>query len=451
MATSLRTSLETYLNKQVPAAPLAMIRVLFGLLMVISAVRFLLLGWVQEQFVRPIMHFPYPGFEWVVTLGSPGMYILFVVLILASAMVMVGLYYRIASVVVFLCFTYIELIDVTYYLNHYYFVSVCAFLFCILPANRYFSMDTMRKPELYSATVPAICVDIFKLQIGIVYSFAGIAKIQSDWLLKALPLKIWLPAHTDVPIIGWLFSLEYVPILFSWFGMLFDCTIVYFLLFKPTRVYAYITVVVFHTLTGVLFQIGVFPVVMILFTTVFFNASIHEKAIVVLRTLFRNKETVRIEPKGIAGALHPVVTTVLMVFVVVQLLVPLRYLLYTGNLLWREEGYRYSWRVMLVEKAGTATFTVIDRKTGSSGVVVNSEFLNAHQEKQMSFQPDMVLRFAHWLHDYYQGRGVADPIVYADVWVTMNGRPSKQLINPKVDLSRERFGFHQYTWITDAY
>ena len=137
----------------------------------------------------------------------------------------------------------------------------------------------------------------------------------------------------------------------------------------------------------------------------------------------------------------------LVAFFALQLLIPWRYLLYPGKLLWTEEGFRFGWRVMLVEKAGTATFTVTDRATGRSGMVDNAQFLNRHQEKQMSFQPDMILQYAHVLHDHYQQQGVADPIVTADVWVTMNGAPSRQLVDPTVDLSREHLGFHGNTWV----
>ncbi|MDV7400521.1 HTTM domain-containing protein, partial [Arthrospira platensis SPKY1] len=92
-----------------------------------------------------------------------------------------------------------------------------------------------------------------------------------------------------------------------------------------------------------------------------------------------------------------------------QLLFPWRYVLYPGNLFWTEEGYRFSWRVMLMEKAGTATFYVKDTRSGREGVVDNREFLNPHQEKQMAMQPDMILQFAHFLGRHYEEKGVYKP------------------------------------------
>jgi hypothetical protein len=116
-------------------------------------------------------------------------------------------------------------------------------------------------------------------------------------------------------------------------------------------------------------------------------------------------------------------------------------------LLWDEEGYRFGWRVMLMEKAGTALFKVTDRTTGRGGYVDNREFLNAHQEKQMAMQPDMVLQYAHMLHDHYAQQGVHDPIVNAEVWVTLNGAPSRLLVDTTVDLSREHLSLRRNDWV----
>jgi hypothetical protein len=135
------------------------------------------------------------------------------------------------------------------------------------------------------------------------------------------------------------------------------------------------------------------------------------------------------------------------IYVTFQLLFPLRYALYPGNHQWTEQGYRFGWRVMLTEKSGNAQFVITDRKSGKMGYVNNTEWLSAHQEKQMSFQPDMILAFAHFLHDEYQKQGIYDPIVTVDCWVTMNGRPSARLIDPKVDLSRINDDFSHKTWI----
>lgn len=399
--------------------------------MTISCVRFIALGWVDEQYIRPTMHFPYLGFEWVTVLGAQQMYILFGVMTVAAIGIMLGAWYRISAVVFFLCFTYIELIDKTYYLNHYYFVSLAAFLFCLVPAHRRFSFDVWRRPELRVDSIPQWTLDVFKFQIGLVYFYAGIAKITSSWLIDAMPLRIWLPAQSDLPVIGPLMTLWWLPWAFAWIGMIYDVSVPFLLSWKRTRLIAYLAVIVFHVVTGMMFQIGVFPLVMIAMTLVFFSDRFPAE---------QRSEVVQRKTSAVAA-------WALATFFVVQILVPWRYLLYPGELLWTEEGYRFSWRVMLMEKAGTAAFVVEDRATGRRGYVDNSAFLNAHQEKQMSMQPDMILQYAHKLHDHYEALGMKDPRVTAEVWVTLNGAPSALLIDPDRDLSREELGFHSYDWI----
>ncbi len=107
---------------------------------------------------------------------------------------------------------------------------------------------------------------------------------------------------------------------------------------------------------------------------------------------------------------------------------PLRHLAYPGDLLWTEEGFRFSWRVMLVDKSGTAFFTVLDKSANKSWKVFPSDYLTPQQEKQMAYQPDMIL-FARFLEDEFAAQGreqrQGDVAVYAESYVSMNGRGSR--------------------------
>ena len=420
----------------------------FGLAMLFSTLRYIWMGWVDTQLVDPILHFSYFGFDWIEPLPRAGMYLVFGSMALACVGIIFGWYYRISTVVFFLCFSYVELIDITYYLNHYYFVSIVSFLMIWVPANRHFSVDVLLNPKLHQKTVSRWCIDIFKLQIAIVYVYAGLAKLNYDWLFRALPLSIWLPAKTSVPIIGGIFKFKTTAYLFSWMGMLFDTFIVFGLLIKQTRWLSFAAVVVFHTLTGILFQIGVFPIVMILGVTIFFSAEAHERFLEFLKEVLQSPT---INPESSSQnniqPTHRLVFPFLIIFFLFQLVFPWRYLLYPGNLFWTEEGYRFSWRVMLMEKAGTATFYVKDGENGREGSVINHQFLNAHQEKQMAMQPDLILQYANYLKEHYAEEGMKDPKVRAEVWVTLNARPAKLLIDPKVDLTTKTDTWASKDWI----
>ena len=141
------------------------------------------------------------------------------------------------------------------------------------------------------------------------------------------------------------------------------------------------------------------------------------------------------------------VLPVIVLFFVVQLVMPFRYMLYPGELFWTEEGYRFSWRVMLMEKAGITTFTIKDAESGTSFVVNNTDFLTSFQEKQMSFQPDFILEYAHYLGDHFTAQGHKNVQVFAESYVALNGRVSQPYIDASIDLYQQKESFKHKDWI----
>ena len=65
----------------------------------------------------------------------------------------------------------------------------------------------------------------------------------------------------------------------------------------------------------------------------------------------------------------------------------------------------------------------------------------------MSFQPDMILEFAHYVAAGYHKKGWKEPAVYVESYVTLNGRPSQLFIDPKVNLATQRESFRPKKWI----
>ncbi len=458
------------ISQPVSIYPLVTLRILFGLLIMFSTARFVALGWIEDHYVNPIFHFKYYGFEWVAPLNLEGLYAVHFLLFAAALAFMLGYRYRLSAMVLFLTFTYTELIDLTYYLNHYYFVSLVSMLFIFLPAHRAMSLDVSSSRVRFCQQVSAWTINCLKLMVAIVYLYAGLAKMNETWLLEALPLKIWLPAHDTLPLIGSWLTIPATAYVFSWLGMLFDTTIVFFLIHRPTRIAAFLAVVAFHTFTGLLFQIGVFPLVMIAMVLVFFSEDWHRGILTSVASLF-NKKYVSYYSSIISNqssnnklseetdsdtlayqtgkTREKVLLGFLSVFFLFQLLFPWRYLLYDSNVFWSEEGYRFSWRVMLMEKAGSATFFVRDGQTGREGVVINSDFLNAHQEKQMAMQPDMILQYAHFLGEHFQKKGVRNPEVRAEVYVTLNGKPSRLFVDNQLNLLTLEENWVKRSWIVE--
>ena len=283
----------------------------------------------------------------------------------------------------------------------------------------------------------------------IVYLYAGIAKLNSEWLLEAMPLKIWLPPKNDIPILGFFFRYEWVIYIFSWVGTIFDLSIPFLLWFRKTRLFAFGLVVLFHLLTAVLFPIGMFPYIMIISTLIFFSSEFHKKILAFIGKYLKiqSKKPWDQNDNMQFDFTHKLRVIGFIVFFIIQLIIPFRYMFYPQNLYWSEEGYRFSWRVMLMEKAGYVQFKVVDNNDNSWFIVDNQIFLTAFQEKQMSTQPDFILEYAHFLVQQYSDNGKKDLSVYADSFVALNGRKSVQFIDPSVDLIKETESFKHKKWI----
>jgi len=446
----MHTNYHTYITKQTSAAPLAVFRVLFGFMMLASIIRFWSFGWIETLYLEPIFSFSYYGFHW---LPNPGQftYLLFIICGVSAFSVAIGYRYRLAIVLFFLSFTYIELLDKTTYLNHYYFISCLSFLLIFLPANCYYSIDALLYKKIRANIIPAWNINSIKLLLCIVYFFAGLAKLNSDWLLNAMPLQIWLPSKYDIPFLGDLLQQSWIHYAFSWGGAFYDLAIPFLLLWKPSRSIAFVLVVIFHVLTRILFPIGMFPYIMIVSALIFFDATFHERILSFFSWLLKKIRLYRaVKANDLQkGKTTKIASYVVALFIVVQLLLPWRYVLYPKELFWTEEGYRFSWRVMLMEKAGYAQFIVKNTKTGSQFAVNNSDFLTPFQEKQMSTQPDFILEYAHYLGAHFKSQGHQNIAVHVESYVALNGRLSQPFINPEVNLLDLEDTFTHKDWILE--
>ena len=135
-------------------------------------------------------------------------------------------------------------------------------------------------------------------------------------------------------------------------------------------------------------------------------------------------------------------------FIAIQLVLPLRHIIYPGNLLWHEQGYRFGWRVMLVEKSGQAVFTVYNHQGVLLGEVDNQAYLSPYQEKQMAIQPDLILQYAHFLKDTLASQyQLGDLQIKCNSQVALNGRSAQALIDDSVDLTQEEEGWSNKSWV----
>ncbi len=422
------------LFSRVDIASIVFFRIAFGLILLWEAYRYISYGWVERLFIRPTFYFNYYGFGWISPWAGDGMHYHFIALGILSFFVMIGFFYRISATLLFLGYSYVFLLDQSNYLNHIYLVCIIAFLMIFIPAHRYFSVDAALNPKIRSETAPAWALWLLRFQIGVPYFFGGIAKLNPDWL-SAKPFDQWLSVGSEVPNVGHIFTNPWLHYFFSYSGLLFDLFIVPLLLWKRTRVFAFLFAVLFHLTNSVIFSIGIFPWFMMLATTIYFEPDFPRR-ILEQRTLDITHEKTfdyDFRKKILVGCLG--------VFVAFQILMPLRHFLYPGVVHWTEEGHNYSWHMKLRDKDGEARFLIVDKKTGAKQWVDPEFSLSSKQYRKMSTRPDMILSYAHHLA---KDRDVE---VYADVKSTLNGREAQRLIDPNVNLAEIEHSVMPADWI----
>ena len=219
-----RTRLHDAAVRPVSSASTTAFRVAFGILVVYSTVRFVARGWVEAFYLSPEHHLTFADFAWVRPLPGPLMYAHMGLLVALGVAITVGYRTRLAAGLFAVGFVYVELIDAGLYLNHYWFVTLAAVTLAIVPPP-------------CEGRVPAVTVWALRGQVAVVYVFAGIAKVNPDWLLEAQPMRLWLAARTDRPIVGTWLDEPFVAFACSWAGALFDLTIVGWLLWRRSRPY----------------------------------------------------------------------------------------------------------------------------------------------------------------------------------------------------------------------
>jgi vitamin K-dependent gamma-carboxylase len=456
------------LNRPCDPAGLGAFRVAFGALALFSVVRFWSYGWIDELYIRPSFHFTYQGFGWVEPWPAPLMYAHFVLMGLAALGLCIGVASRASALLFCLTFTYAELIEKASYLNHYYFVSLAALLLAIMPCGAAGSVDALlrRRRGMPPLVVRSWCYALLRTQLALLYFFAGLAKLNPDWLLSAQPLGSWLTLHADTPLVGRWLAMPAAAYVASYASAAFDLSIPLWLSLERTRPYAYAIVIVFHVVVWLLFPIGVFSWVMIVSTTIFFDPGWPRRLTSRLRSRLPGAGARQAAlsgtqghapapstgvtppaPSDRAGRLGSAGLAAVAVYLMIQIAVPLRYLLYPGNVNWHEQGFRFAWRVMLVEKAGQVEFTVLTGADDRRFVVYPREQLTPLQYKMMSTQPDMIQQFARHLRNGFRAQGYDRVRVYADAWAAMNGHPRQRLIDPRVDLASAPWSLAPSPWI----
>ena len=240
---------------------------MFGVIMLVECWRFWSKGWIERYYIEPDFFFKYYGFEWVEPWPGDGMYWHFAALAVLSALIMFGVLYRVATALFFFAFTYVFLLDQARYLNHFYLVILISVALMVIPA-----------PQLRAPT-PAWSTWLFRLQFEVMYIYAGIVKLNADWL-RLEPMGMWLARRDDFFLLGeYFFQQDWVVVLASYGAIVLHIVGAPLLLVKATRGWVMMIYFAFHLMNHFLFNIGIFPWVAMAGTLLFLEPDWPRRAV----------------------------------------------------------------------------------------------------------------------------------------------------------------------------
>ncbi len=483
------------LFEPVAAHSLAFFRIAFGALLLWEIGRFFESGWIDTDYVAPRFHFKYFGFGWVEALPQPWLSALVGGLGVLCGLIVLGWWTRVAAGLFFVGFGYLFTLEAARYLNHFYLVLLLALLLTWVPTDGVWSLRAARHGE---RSAPRWGRLLFCVQLAMVYGFAALAKVNGDWL-HGEPLRIWLKGRADLPWVGPLLAHAWAPWVMSYAGLLLDLLVVPLLVWRRTRPWMFVAITTFHVANMFLFDIGIFPWLAIAATTLFFAPDWPRRLVarvVPLARIGRPRASLILDvtavvdaarAPGAAPVSHAVqepdtdtalaptpdlvpksavpghcmkwnggsrcaTLTLLAAWLAVQLLLPLRHVLYPGPVSWTEEGHLFSWHMKLRSKVASAHFVVTDPATAERRLVDPREELSEWQARKMAGRPELILQYAHHLAERL---AVVDPVsgvhrrqqVRAIVDCSLNGRDPQPLVDPDVDLAAIESSLAPATWI----
>ena len=471
----------------IDAGSITVFRIGFGIIVLWDVWRYYTKGWVEKFYIQPDFYFKYYGFEWVQPWSGDGMYVHFAIMGICAFFIIIGAFYRIAIVVFTLTFTYVFLLDQTRYLNHFYLVILFSILLCVIPAHRQWSVNAWLRPKLRSSTIPSWTLWLLRAQMEILLIYAGIVKINSDWL-QLQPLKMWLAERSDYPYgLGYLFTQDWAVATAAYGIIILHIVGAPLLLWKRARLAVFCLYGAFHTLNHFVFNIGIFPWFTLFASLLFFEPDWPKRLLSRLSSrlsslllpripsrLRQNLPVLNGNSSSVSSLTSPRVSTrtspgtlgasqvyskaalqqnLTLAFVLTwtasQILIPLRHVLYPGNVSWTEEGHRFAWQMKLRDKDGWVDFYV--RDADDRGNITHVEphwFLTAKQIRKMTGRPDMILQFAHFLAEHWRKHyGIKNPEVYASAFVSLNGRPPTLLVDPGRNLAKVERSLWPADWI----
>lgn len=434
------------------------------------------------QLLQSKFYFTYDGFHWIRPLPAFESLLLFRLLYLSALLFTLGIFYRLSAVIIFLGWTYLFLICKGHYNNHYYLYCLLPFIYCLIDGHKWGSISSYFSKSV-THRIPKWQLLLLQFQLAVVYIYGGIAKLHYDWL-QGFPMRFWLYDQSTA-FSGWFRGFlqnEWASIFYAYGGILFDLTIVFFLINRKTRYLALIPMFFFHISNHFFWQIGSFPITMFFATILFFEPDTAQRLYNLAKHPFKNTKAfltnqpirqtisffspfaVNKTPPATPNTALPtqhsdgtphwkqkIVKGVLVVYILFQLLFPLRRFLYTGHSSWTGEGHLFAWRMMLVDTVEALRMELVLPDGKGSFPVELKQYIGFDQFYRAQRTPTAMLRLAHFIRDEVRQKGgIPNPGIKIVMFKSVNERVPKVLNDTTLNYALVPYTpLKHATWLTD--
>lgn len=409
-------------NTPTSSKQLGIFRILFGIIAMIEVVYYYRVGYVQNIFIAPKLLFSYDFFP-VAVLPEGIMNLLVGGLALSSVLIILGLYFRWAMAYFFLVFTYIFLLDQSNYNNHFYLFSLISFLLCFTNADASYSLTKSR----WALQIPQWQIRIFQFQIGVVLFFGGVAKINPFWF-DFHPITEFLSVRAEDSGLAFLnHTVTHYVLMIG--GLVFDLAAVFLLLMKRTRMLGLLLAIFFNVANSWLFDdIGSFPLFMLFSLLLFLDDE------ELNRLPLPRQKTIKSAFKP--NSLKRISGGLILVYILLQMTVPLRHFLYPGYPDWTGEGQRFAWRMKIQHRTfDRITFSLTSKEVDFEEILLPEQHITLHQYTQMANSPQMLVQFAEYAEGLAKKRNPKMHfMVKCKAKVKFNGSEYVNIFAPNLDI-----------------
>lgn len=245
-------------------------------------------------------------------------------------------------------------------------------------------------------------------------------------------------------------------------GFLIDISVGILFCFNLTRPIGYFFCALFNLMNSQMFAIGMFPFVMLAVLLIFSKTDWPQVLINFLNqnfkkkfkkpSLFLNYEASEETKKKILknfkiNRRHKVISALIILYIIFQAFLPFSHFITKGYNTWTNGLYGYSWDMMVNNwRILHKRILVINKSTGQK-YYLNPSLWSPNN--RWTHHADMAKQFSNCiirgLKDKYN---MTDVSIYMDIWISLNGRVSQRIYDPRVDIVEAEWStFTKPTWV----